>query len=169
MGLWATYLVTGAGANLVSWLMLPSSVVSVGASGAVFGLFAVSVLTRVRRDPLTPCYRVLHSIHSTVRLYLHELVVPKNVDPETQMNAGSEHADISLCMLYRALAPHSTSQAPCLPLMCAPCVHSLCTASAAAATAAGDGGGAAAAAAAVGLSFGSTGGSCWKWSSWASL
>ncbi|CAI7908722.1 unnamed protein product, partial [Closterium sp. NIES-53] len=46
LGLWVTYLVTGAGSNLVSWLLLPSYTVSVGASGAVFGLFVVSVLTR---------------------------------------------------------------------------------------------------------------------------
>ncbi|GJP45578.1 hypothetical protein CLOM_g12583, partial [Closterium sp. NIES-68] len=48
LGLWVTYLVTGAGSNLVSWLLLPSSTVSVGASGAVFGLFVVSVLTRLQ-------------------------------------------------------------------------------------------------------------------------
>lgn len=46
-GLWMTYLITGAGANFVSWLVLPRTVVSVGASGAVFGLFAVSVLVKV--------------------------------------------------------------------------------------------------------------------------
>ncbi|CAI5994444.1 unnamed protein product [Closterium sp. NIES-64] len=48
LGLWVTYLVTGAGSNLVSWLLLPSYTVSVGASGAVFGLFVVSVLTRLQ-------------------------------------------------------------------------------------------------------------------------
>ena len=47
LGLWATYLITGAGANVVSWLLLPPATISVGASGAVFGLFVVSVLTRV--------------------------------------------------------------------------------------------------------------------------
>jgi len=47
-GLWMMYLVTGTAANLVAWLVLPSSFVSVGASGAIFGLFAVSILTRVR-------------------------------------------------------------------------------------------------------------------------
>ncbi|KAH7291982.1 hypothetical protein KP509_29G044900 [Ceratopteris richardii] len=47
LGLWISYLVTGAGANLVSWLVLPRNVVSVGASGAVFGLFAVSVLVKM--------------------------------------------------------------------------------------------------------------------------
>lgn len=46
-GLWMTYLITGAGANVVSWLVLPRTVVSVGASGAVFGLFAVSVLVKM--------------------------------------------------------------------------------------------------------------------------
>jgi membrane associated rhomboid family serine protease len=42
-----SYLITGAGANLVSWLILPRTVVSAGASGAVFGLFAISVLVKV--------------------------------------------------------------------------------------------------------------------------
>lgn len=45
--LWLSYILTGAGANLVSWLVLPRNAVSVGASGAVFGLFAVSVLVKV--------------------------------------------------------------------------------------------------------------------------
>lgn len=44
---WLSYLFTGVGANLVSWLILPRTVVSVGASGAVFGLFAISVLVKV--------------------------------------------------------------------------------------------------------------------------
>ncbi|KAH9300912.1 hypothetical protein KI387_012495, partial [Taxus chinensis] len=48
--LWLSYLVTGAGANIVSWLILPSTVVSVGASGAVFGLFAISVLVKISWD-----------------------------------------------------------------------------------------------------------------------
>lgn len=46
-GLWISYILTGAGANIVSWLVLPRSAVSVGASGAVFGLFAISVLVKV--------------------------------------------------------------------------------------------------------------------------
>ncbi|THG21720.1 hypothetical protein TEA_024102 [Camellia sinensis var. sinensis] len=45
--LWLSYILTGAGANLVSWLVLPRNAVSVGASGAVFGLFAISVLVKV--------------------------------------------------------------------------------------------------------------------------
>lgn len=45
--LWTSYILTGAGANLVSWLVLPRNAVSVGASGAVFGLFAISVLVKV--------------------------------------------------------------------------------------------------------------------------
>lgn len=49
-GVWASYLITGVGANFFSWLLLPSSSVSVGASGAVFGLFAVSVLIRLSLD-----------------------------------------------------------------------------------------------------------------------
>ncbi|CAK9236561.1 unnamed protein product [Sphagnum troendelagicum] len=47
---WLSYLVTGVGANVVSWLVLPRSVVSAGASGAVFGLFAVSVLVKLSFD-----------------------------------------------------------------------------------------------------------------------
>lgn len=57
-GVWMSYLVTGIGANLASWFLLPKSVggvlgiggaatVSLGASGAVFGLFAVSVLVKL--------------------------------------------------------------------------------------------------------------------------
>ena len=46
-GLWLSYILTGAGANLVSWLILPRNVVSVGAFAAVFGLFAISVLVKM--------------------------------------------------------------------------------------------------------------------------
>lgn len=45
--LWLSYILTGVGANLVSWLVLPRNAVSVGASGAVFGLFTISVLVKV--------------------------------------------------------------------------------------------------------------------------
>jgi membrane associated rhomboid family serine protease len=45
--LWMSYILTGAGANLISWLALPTSSVSLGASGAVFGLFTISVLVKV--------------------------------------------------------------------------------------------------------------------------
>ncbi|KAK9273092.1 hypothetical protein L1049_017899 [Liquidambar formosana] len=48
--LWISYILTGAGANLVSWLVLPRNAVSVGASGAVFGLFAISVLVKMSWD-----------------------------------------------------------------------------------------------------------------------
>ncbi|KAK1375827.1 rhomboid-like protein 11, chloroplastic [Heracleum sosnowskyi] len=48
--LWLSYILTGAGANLVSWLILPRNAVSVGASGAVFGLFAISVLVKMSWD-----------------------------------------------------------------------------------------------------------------------
>jgi membrane associated rhomboid family serine protease len=60
-GVWFSYLFTGIGAGLASYLMLPKGVggvlgmgaaatVSLGASGAVFGLFAISVLTKLRLD-----------------------------------------------------------------------------------------------------------------------
>ncbi|GAY48254.1 hypothetical protein CUMW_110320 [Citrus unshiu] len=42
--------VNGAAANFVSWLILPKNAVSVGASGAVFGLFAISVLVKMSWD-----------------------------------------------------------------------------------------------------------------------
>lgn len=45
--MWLSYILTGVGANLVSWLVLPRNAVSVGASGAVFGLFTISVLVKV--------------------------------------------------------------------------------------------------------------------------
>ena len=48
LGLWISYIVTGVGANLVSWLLLPKSAISMGASGAVFGLFSISVLVKVK-------------------------------------------------------------------------------------------------------------------------
>ncbi|KAK7269105.1 hypothetical protein RIF29_21821 [Crotalaria pallida] len=48
--LWISYILTGVGANLVSWLILPRNVVSVGASGAVFGLFTISVLVKMSWD-----------------------------------------------------------------------------------------------------------------------
>uniref|UniRef100_A0A2P2JH69 Uncharacterized protein LOC105638271 n=1 Tax=Rhizophora mucronata TaxID=61149 RepID=A0A2P2JH69_RHIMU len=48
--LWLSYIFTGVGANLVSWLVLPRNAVSVGASGAVFGLFAISVLVKITWD-----------------------------------------------------------------------------------------------------------------------
>ncbi|XP_022750202.1 rhomboid-like protein 11, chloroplastic [Durio zibethinus] len=48
--LWLSYVFTGAGANIVSWLVLPRNAVSVGASGAVFGLFAISVLVKMSWD-----------------------------------------------------------------------------------------------------------------------
>ncbi|XP_010541649.1 PREDICTED: rhomboid-like protein 11, chloroplastic [Tarenaya hassleriana] len=50
LGLWLSYLFTGVGANLVSWLVLPRNAVSIGASGAVFGLFAISVLVKMSWD-----------------------------------------------------------------------------------------------------------------------
>ncbi|CAI8605746.1 unnamed protein product [Vicia faba] len=48
--LWLSYILTGVGANLVSWLILPRNTVSVGASGAVFGLFTISVLVKMSWD-----------------------------------------------------------------------------------------------------------------------
>ncbi|KAG5225359.1 hypothetical protein OIU77_005207 [Salix suchowensis] len=48
--LWLSYILTGVGANLVSWLVLPRNAVSIGASGAVFGLFAISVLVKITWD-----------------------------------------------------------------------------------------------------------------------
>lgn len=50
-GLWLTYLVCGVAGNVASYLSSPhSATVSLGASSAVFGLFAVGVLTKVRLD-----------------------------------------------------------------------------------------------------------------------
>ena len=62
-GVWFSYLFTGVGAGLASYLVLPrgsggllgvgaSATVSLGASGAVFGLFAISVLTKLTRPSL---------------------------------------------------------------------------------------------------------------------
>lgn len=60
--LWLSYILTGVGANLVSWLILPRNTVSVGASGAVFGLFTISVLVKVHvivfRNLLFLCFQL---------------------------------------------------------------------------------------------------------------
>ena len=55
LGVWASYLICGVGASIASQLLLPAhaggaTVVSLGASGAVFGLFAVSVLVKLSWD-----------------------------------------------------------------------------------------------------------------------
>lgn len=54
-GLWLIYLLTALGGSLASFFFTPAIVhgavtVSLGASGAVFGLFAVAVLSRLRFD-----------------------------------------------------------------------------------------------------------------------
>eukprot|EP00899_Mesostigma_viride_P029608 jgi/Mesvir1/9832/Mv14235-RA.1 len=54
-GVLASYLVCGLGSSVVSYLLLPhtsygAAVTSLGASGAVFGLFAISVLVKMRWD-----------------------------------------------------------------------------------------------------------------------
>ncbi|KAH9761077.1 Rhomboid-like protein 11 [Citrus sinensis] len=49
-GLWLSYIFSGAAANFVPWLILPKNAVSVGAAGAVFGLFAISVLVKMSWD-----------------------------------------------------------------------------------------------------------------------
>ncbi|KAL2901972.1 Rhomboid-like protein 11 chloroplastic [Bienertia sinuspersici] len=48
--LWFSYILTGAGANLASWWLLPSNAVTIGSSGALFGLFAISVVLKVSMD-----------------------------------------------------------------------------------------------------------------------
>ena len=50
LGVILSYLLCGVGANLLSILILPSTVISLGASGAVFGLFSVSVLSKLSWD-----------------------------------------------------------------------------------------------------------------------
>jgi len=61
LGVWASYLFCGLGASVASYLLLPAtsgggllgggaSVVSLGASGAVFGLFSISVLVKLSWD-----------------------------------------------------------------------------------------------------------------------
>jgi len=49
-GLIASYLICGLGSNIISLLFCPGNIVSLGASGAVFGLFAVSVLLKMKFD-----------------------------------------------------------------------------------------------------------------------
>lgn len=48
-GVWATYLICGVGGNLASYLSSPHTrALSLGASSAVFGLFVVGVLSKLR-------------------------------------------------------------------------------------------------------------------------
>lgn len=47
LGVVGSYLICGLGASLMSWLFQPGGIYSLGASGAVFGLFAVSVLIKL--------------------------------------------------------------------------------------------------------------------------
>lgn len=47
LGVWSTYIITALGASIASYLLLPKASISLGASGAVFGLFAVSVLVKI--------------------------------------------------------------------------------------------------------------------------
>lgn len=58
-GVWLSYILCGIGASIASYLLMPSStggllgsssVVSLGASGAVFGLFSISVLVKLTAD-----------------------------------------------------------------------------------------------------------------------
>ncbi|MBD2047806.1 rhomboid family intramembrane serine protease [Coleofasciculus sp. FACHB-64] len=46
-GVVASYIICGLGASLMSWLFQHGPIYSLGASGAVFGLFAVSVLIKL--------------------------------------------------------------------------------------------------------------------------
>lgn len=46
-GVWFTYIITAVGASIASYLLQPKATISLGASGAVFGLFAVSVLVKL--------------------------------------------------------------------------------------------------------------------------
>jgi len=51
LGVWMTYIVCGVGGSIASMMLSPKNAVSMGASGAVFGLFVVSVLVRVSQQP----------------------------------------------------------------------------------------------------------------------
>lgn len=49
LGVWATYLLAGVGGSIASYLSAPHThTVSLGASGAVFGLFAVAIFTKFK-------------------------------------------------------------------------------------------------------------------------
>jgi len=47
LGLLFSYAFCGVAASIASLILLPTSTVSLGASGAVFGLFAVSIVSRL--------------------------------------------------------------------------------------------------------------------------
>lgn len=51
-GMVVAYLFCGVCANMASLLLLPGNTISLGASGAVFGLFTVSMLSRMRAREL---------------------------------------------------------------------------------------------------------------------
>lgn len=76
--LWLSYILTGVGANLVSWLILPRNTVSVGASGAVFGLFTISVLVKVSGIVfefffLDLCFQLFFQVLTVIKLDLDVL------------------------------------------------------------------------------------------------
>lgn len=58
-GLLFTFAFCGVAANIVSLMMLPRRTVSLGASGAVFGLFAVSILSRLGWRELITWHKVI--------------------------------------------------------------------------------------------------------------
>ncbi|XP_026411116.1 rhomboid-like protein 11, chloroplastic [Papaver somniferum] len=45
--LWVWYILTGFMGNVMSWFILPENTISVGASGAVYGLFAISLFVKM--------------------------------------------------------------------------------------------------------------------------
>ncbi|KAG6409614.1 hypothetical protein SASPL_127654 [Salvia splendens] len=97
--LWLSYILTGAGANLVSWLVLPRNAVSIGASGAVFGLFAISVLVKMSWD-----WRKILEV-----LILGQFVVEKVCIYETVTYATK--ADVPFSLLLNFLIVMEAAQA----------------------------------------------------------
>ena len=100
--LWLSYLVTGAGENIVSWLILPRTIVSVGASSDVFWLFSVSVLVKI-----SGYWRKILEV-----LILGQFVIEKVMDvaQDSTQFVGAEFAKIKwgFCFLERTPCPQQS-------------------------------------------------------------
>lgn len=98
-GVIASYIFCALGANVASYFMMPRNVHSLGASGAVFGLFVVAVLSKISWSPR----KLLESV------ILGQFVVSQVIN-EAKMQFGTQGMTIAgakvghLAHLFGALA-----------------------------------------------------------------